>query len=289
MQQLFANESSQMHKLILLIVACIPYLLLTGHDIPILMYHNIDQRKDRYHVTTKEFRSHLEKLYKAGYGTAPLRDILAKKRYLKKKKVVVLRFDGASRNQFNYIKDKKGNLVIDPECAVGILLDFYKEHRSFGKNALFCILPQGFEQPEYTQKKLNFLLDQGMELCNHGYKHTDLTNGKSSDVDTEFGRAMDHWHKILGPRARKIDTLATPYGAVPKSTATLQRLKKFEYEGKEYPQKAVLFAAWKYNRVTPSPFSLEFDPYALPAIEITSQNFDRVLQSFSKPNAQQKS
>jgi peptidoglycan/xylan/chitin deacetylase (PgdA/CDA1 family) len=254
----------------------------TATDIPFLMYHHVtDKIKGRYYVTPAEFRSHLEKLYNAGFVTAPLRDILAKKRYLKNKKVVVLRFDGARFNQFNYIKDADGKLKINPQSAVGILLDFYKEHPKFGKNALFVILPQGFEQPEYMKKKLEFLLDNGMELCNHGNKHIDLTKGSVADVDKEFGMAIDHWYKILGPRASEINTLATPFGAVPKNKEARERLKKFQYDGKTYPQKAVLFAGWGYNRVTPSPFSRDFDPHALPSIEVNAKDFDTLLASLT--------
>lgn len=275
-------------SLITVLMSC----LVMAYDVPILMYHHVtDKKTGRYYVTPKELRSHLQKLYDAGYVSAPLRDVIAKKPYLKRKKVVVLRFDGAKLNQFRYIKDKDGNLTIDPKCAVAILLDFYKEHPSFGKNALFCILPQGFEQPEYTKKKLEFLLDNGMELCNHSNKHTDLTHGTVADVDNEFGKAMEHWNKILGPRAREINTLATPFGAVPKNKDTLKRLRKFEYRGKSYPQEAVLYAGWGYNRVAPSPFSKEFDRYALPSIEITAKNFDGHLVSFNQPqkSAQRKS
>ncbi len=269
-----------MNKL-LWILSVYSNFFLAATDIPILMYHNINYKKDRYSVTPEVFRTQLEKLYNAGYVTVPLRDVIAKKKYLKNKQAVVLRFDGAKLSQFNYITDKNGKLRIDPKCAVGILLDFYKEHPSFGKNAFFALLPQCFEQPKYCKKKLKFLLKNGMELVNHGTKHIDLTNGTPEDVDNEFGKAMEKWTKILGPDApQKIPYVATPFGAVPKREDTRKRLRKYAYNDVKYPQKAVLYAGWGYNRVAPSPFSPEFDPYALPSIEIGMTNFDKHFATF---------
>lgn len=268
-----------------LLVTLYPSFLL-AYTIPILMYHNIDYTKNRYSVTPETFRSHLEKLYSAGYITAPLSDVLEKKPYLKKQKVVVLRFDGAKFSQFNYIKDKAGKLHINPKCAIGILLDFYKKHPSFGKHALFALLPQGFEQPEYCKKKLQLLLSQGMELCNHGTKHIDLTYCTPEDVDKEFGQAMAKWTGILGPEARKkICYVATAFGSVPKRQDTRERLRNYSYNGKSYPQKSVLFAAYRYDRIAPCPFSPEFDPYSLPSLEIDMKNFDKRLASFEKEHS----
>lgn len=258
-------------------------LLTAAYDIPILTYHNIDYKKNRFSVTPEVLRSHLEKLYNAGYATAPLSDVIAKKSYLKKQKVVILRFDDSTKNQFNYIEGKNGKLVVDPKCAVGILLDFYKEHPSFGKHALFAVLPECFGQPKYRKKKLCFLLNQGMEIANHGTEHKMLIEGMPADIDNEFGKAMENFTSILGPLARKkIRYVVTPYGAVPKRKDTRDRLRKFAYKGVTYPQNAILYASISagYNRIAPSPFSAEFDPYALPAIEIGMTNFDKYLASF---------
>ena len=108
-----------------------------------------------------------------------------------------------------------------------------------------------------------------MELCNHGNKHINLTDGTPADVDNEFGKAMAKWTEFLGPDAGdKIRYLATPFGVVPKQDDTRQRLHKYEYNGIAYPQQAILYAGYGHNKVAPSPFSKEFDPFDLPSIEV---------------------
>ena len=96
-------------------------------------------------------------------------------------------------------------------------------------------------------------------------------------------KPWENFISILGPLARKkIRSVVTPYGAVPKRKDTRDRLRKFAYKGVTYPQNAILYASISagYNRIAPSPFSTEFDPYGLPAIEIGMTNFDKYLASF---------
>ena len=69
----------------------------------------------------------------------------------------MLRFDGKNLSDGNYITDKKGKLRIDPKCAVGILLDFYKEHPSFGKNAFsFVFYRNALSSQNIAKKSLSF-------------------------------------------------------------------------------------------------------------------------------------
>ena len=69
-----------MNKLLWMILTVCSYFFLAATDIGILMYHNINDKKDRYSVTPEVFRTQLEKLYNAGYVTVPLRDVIAKRK-----------------------------------------------------------------------------------------------------------------------------------------------------------------------------------------------------------------
>ncbi len=248
--------------------------------IPILLYHSICKKKGRFSVTPEEFRRHLEKLYKAGYTTVALSDVLTQSPHLTYKKGIILRFDDSRRSQFNYFIDKTGAVTLDPDCAVGIILDFYKKHPSFGKHAVFCITPPiAFGQPKFVKQKLQFLLAQGMELANHGFDHVSLVDADPAAIDANFGKAMAYWHKLLGPQAKAIRTLATPYGTVPLEKNALNRLRCFEYQGVCYPQTAVLFAGYKHTNVCHLPFCKYLDPFELPSIEVTAENFDEILAS----------
>ena len=92
---------------------------------------------------------------------------------------------------------------------------------------------------------------------------------------------MAYWHTTLGPRASAIRFVATPYGSVPTDPEAQQRLHSFEYKGITYPQAAVLFAGHAYNYVGHLPFCKDFNPYALPSIEVTPDNFDKILASLA--------
>lgn len=246
--------------------------------IPILMYHGISKRPGRFNVKPDTFRSHLQKLYKAGYVTASLADVLAKNPSLKYKKIVLLRFDDSRRSQCNYIFDAQGKPFLDPDCATGIILDFYKKHPSFGKHAFFCLIPSMcFQQPRYCKQKLLFLLNEGMELVNHGFDHLRIADAQPATIDNNFGRAMAFWDTLLGPTAEVINCVAPPFGSQPSLPEAKKRLRCFEYNGKSYPQAAIVYAGRKYHHAAHSPFCKNFDPYDLPSFEVTEDNFDEIL------------
>jgi hypothetical protein len=238
--------------------------------------------ENRFSVTPELFRTHLEKLYQAGFVTAKLEDIMSKPEMVNNKKIVVLRFDDSRADQFRYVKDSNDALIVDPNCAVGILLDFYKAHPDFGKHAVFCVIAlESFHQPRFIKEKHEFLLDHGLEIANHTYDHERLGHARADDVDREFGTAMVLWEKWLGPRAEEIKLIAPPFGAVPDSQAARERLQKFEWQGKQYKPLGILLAGRKYNYVCPYPTSKEFNRYALPSLEVTSKNFDEILREIS--------
>lgn len=246
------------------------------------MYHSINTRPNRFSVSPETFRSHLEKLHKAGFVTVPLKDVIERKEYLARTKAIVLRFDDSRRDQCNYLIQEDGTPQLDPDCAVGIILDFYKRHPSFGKHACFCIIPtMCFQQPPYKKEKLLFLLNEGMELVNHGWDHVSIVNATPEDIDNNFGKAMAYWDKLLGPLASEIQTVAPPNGTQPVRPDTLTRLRCFSYKGVSYSQKGILYAGRKHQAITPHPASAAFDPYELPAFEVTTETFDDILAHIS--------
>lgn len=170
-----------------------------GGRVPILMYHMIDTpymdreifgkgviRKapwmERFLVTSAEFRYELESLYEAGFRNISLDEYISlQKGQLKSlerippdSKLYVLSFDDGPYGQFDYKGlDEKGNPVIDPDCAVGIMMDFAKTHPDFRLNAAFAVTFEHapFMQPQYVRDKLNRLLDLGFEIVNHTVSH----------------------------------------------------------------------------------------------------------------------
>ena len=255
--------------------------------IAILMYHHIDNKKSRFSVSPQEFKEHLEKLFSAGFVTARLEDIIMRKPNLKNKKLVVLRFDDSKKSHIRYIKNTSGQRILDPECAVAILLDFYQKHPAFGKHALFCIVPhEEFHQPRYTTEKLLFLLSQSMELANHSYTHKKITYATVPDIDKEFGQAMAYWEQKIGPYAAAIKFVATPFGSRPLQVSAQKRLEEYSWAGKTYKPLGILYAGRRYTRLCSYPDDPAFDPYQLPSIEVTSTNFDTVLKYINSQNTQ---
>lgn len=246
---------------------------------PILMYHSIDYKNSRYSVSPENFKNHLVQLYNAGYRTARLEDIILKKVDPEKEKLVVLRFDDSRLSHFKYIKDLNNNVKIDPNCALQILLEFYSQHPRFGKNALFCVIAQEeFHQPQYTKQKFEFLISNGMEIANHGFSHKNLVFANEEDIDNEFGKAMDYWYKKIGSFAQYIKIIALPYGKPPNSIKAKKRLECFSYANKIYNPLAILYAGVRYNRLCPYPTSSNFNPYEIPCIEVTNNNFDQIIK-----------
>ena len=148
-----------MNKLLLIILYHSFFLtsfLLTAYNIPILMYHTIGYKKDRYCVTPEEFRTHLEKLYNAGYVTAPLSDILAKKPHLKKQKVVVFRFDGAKLSQFNYTTERKAISLLTRNAPLVSCWIFIKSIPRLASMRSLLYYPNALSSQSIVRKSSSF-------------------------------------------------------------------------------------------------------------------------------------
>lgn len=270
-------------------------------SIPILQYHMIMTPHNasllspliakrpllrRFILTSQEFREQLEILYQQGFRPISLDEYLALgsgevsslKRLAPGTKPFVLTFDDATYGQFDLIDTNSDGIVeIDPECAVGILLDFHNTHPDFALTGAFCIdfskVP--FLQPSYLEKKLNLLLDYGFEIVNHTKNHTSLDKlfRKSPDAfSREIGAAMEKFESYLGYRAKSINKIAYPNGRV--SDQVKQAVKQISYKGKTYHFIAGLHA---YGLWAPQPASTHFDPYAIPRIEISGKNFEKFV------------
>lgn len=260
------------------------YVYKKSDGVPILMYHEITpDTSKRYSVTPDNFREQLKELYQAGYVTARLEDVLLNKESVRNKKVVILRFDDSRRCHFNYIKNDLGKLIIDPDCAVGIILDFYKEHPDFGCHALFCVVAtEEFHQPNLAVDKLRFLLEHGMEIGNHTYAHEHLINTTAEDIDRIFGKAMEHWQQTLGEDAQKIKVIALPYGDVPLLPEAQERLRRFTWKDHTYAPLGILHAGRKHRKRCPWASSPNHKSYQLPSFDVNNNNFSSIMKSLKE-------
>ncbi len=270
--------------------------------IPILQYHIIEspyvysnyiltkiieknKKNARFFTTSQEFRNHLELLYRNGFRNISLDEYLSLMKGEKKEikrippgaKLYVLTFDDATFGQFDFIKDEKGNVFIDPDCAVGIMINFARRHPEFKLNAAFCVDFENvpFLQPEYTGKKLNMLLDYGFEIVNHTKNHRHLSKLFKKDrklVNYEIGKAMELFEAYLGYRVTSINKICYPFGDF--SLELAEYIKKISYNGREYKFIAALDAV---GPVALNPNEKEFNPYAIKRVEINRFTFFRCV------------
>ncbi|MFW6113563.1 MAG: hypothetical protein ACOC78_01410, partial [Actinomycetota bacterium] len=122
----------------------------------ILEYHRIGE-EGRWSRTPENFLSDLEILYEEGYRCIRLSDLAANHITTEPGYTsVVLTFDDSDPSQFRYI-EQDGDLIIDPDCAVGIMEKFANEHPDFNMTATFYVLPELFGQEEHIERKLHYL------------------------------------------------------------------------------------------------------------------------------------
>ena len=122
--------------------------------VPIMMYHGIKNirnsdtdyiggnvDKDGYTRTSEAFRNDLELFYQKGYRMIKLSD------YIKGNidvsygySPIILTFDDGNENNIKVTGlDNDGNIIIDPNSAVGILEEFKKKYPDYNVTAIFFV------------------------------------------------------------------------------------------------------------------------------------------------------
>jgi peptidoglycan/xylan/chitin deacetylase (PgdA/CDA1 family) len=244
--------------------------------IPILEYHLIEtsEKPSQWRRSPAELRQDLQYLYDHGYRPVNMVDVLDKKMNLPRgTSPVVFVFDDASPSQFRYI-EKNGKLEIDPTTAVGIWADFHRAHPDWSNKAVFCVLSgaeagrsffgdKGIEgqKSEWRFRKLQYLRDQGFEICNHTLWHMTLSKYGEGPVQEQIARlALAVDSAVPGYRIR---TLALPLGEWPKNHALAHKGSWTDPKsGKkiDYDYDAVLLVAGGPAR---SPYDPQFNPLIL--------------------------
>ena len=185
----------------------------------ILEYHRIDAAEARWSRSADNFRRDLHRLWERGYRLVALGDLLDGRLAIPAgMSPVVLTFDDSSPGQFRYL-ERNGEPVLDPDCAVGILEAFEREHPAFGRAATFYVLPGAdppnrlFDQPAHAGRKLRYLASHGYEIGNHTLWHADLSRYPEPSVRRQLAEAVAWIQRhVSGYQPR---TLALPMGRFP--------------------------------------------------------------------------
>ena len=262
--------------------------------IPVLEYHLIGPEPSQWTVTPDALRSHLELLYERGYRPVNLRDLVDRKLDLPRGlSPVVLTFDDASPSQFRYIEQEDGTLEIDPESAVGILLEFARTHPGWENRAVFCMLPaaeagrsffgdKGIEgqKSEWRFRKVRFLAEQGFELCNHTLWHANLGKYEDAFVQEQIARGELAIDSVLP--GYDVRSFALPLGVWPEN-------RELAWQGSWTDPKTGRTVSYEYDVVllvaggpARSPHDPEFDPRRLPRFIVYAEELPKLLDRMDR-------
>lgn len=240
-------------------------------QVMILMYHGIGSKEEEWVRTSDNFRKDLEVLYDKGYRLIPLKDFIENDIKVEAGYTpVVLTFDDGLENQFKYIEEN-GVKKIDPDCAIGILEDFYKKHPDFGRAASFYVYyPIPFRQKELIKEKFDFLVSNGYEIGNHAYTHENLGKLDAAGVQKALGLNVKNTQTYLP--GYDVFSLALPYGAAPKGD-DFKYAASGEFEGTKYNHRAILKVG---SNPALAPNDIKFDPLKLPRVRASEMKTDGV-------------
>lgn len=246
-------------------------------EVPIMMYHGIHNKKssetnytggnvdkDGYQRTSEAFANDLEFYYNSGYRMIRLTDYVDGNIDVELgKSPIILTFDDGLENAIKVIGlDSKGNIIIDPNSAVGILEDFKKKYPDYNVTATFFVNGGIFQQKEYNEKILKWLIDNGYDIGNHTYTHVNFSQVDSNKSIEEVGKLYELLDKIIP--GKYVNIVALPFGSPYKlDHENMQYIFNTNYNGKEYITKSTLRVGWKSES---SPFSQDFNPKFLKRI-----------------------
>lgn len=246
--------------------------------IMVLEYHRFGPREERWTRTPANFRRDLEELYRRGYRPVNMADVAGRRLDLPRGYTpVVLTFDDGTEGQFRFI-EKDGRRQIDPDSAVGVLLDFHERHPDWPLRASFYVNDVPFDDRATWKEKVRLLRAWGMEVGNHTLVHANLGRLDAAATAREIG-GLDALLAQADPNLRT-ETLALPFGAQPKAP---EAARAGVFQGRTYAIKSFLLVG---AGPAPSPYDSAFDPYRVPRIQVVDSsieprgNFDRWLAYF---------
>ncbi len=247
----------------------------------VLEYHHFGEPEERWQRTPDNFRADLERLLAQGYYPVNLRDLAAGDLRMVPagKRPVVLTFDDSSISQFRILPDG----AVDPNSAVGILLDFHQRHPAdWPLRATFFVLQDVdvpdrilFGQPELAQQKLQMLVDWGMEVGSHTISHANLAESPPEEVKRQLALSQIQLEELLPDY--EVVSLSIPFGNYPEDETVLAG---GVYQGQSYQYQAAVEVS---GGLAPSPHSEVFNPYRIPRVQAIQSELDRWLEKANQP------
>jgi peptidoglycan/xylan/chitin deacetylase (PgdA/CDA1 family) len=267
--------------------------------IPIIEYHAIGGEAEfkggaRYdvrglNIAPDTFRSQLKRMYAAGWYPVNMRDALSPRMNVPRGKIpVVLTFDDARPSQFRYLQSGK----LDPDCAVGILEAFHRQHPGWRTRASFYVLPENgrddrfydngvpFDQDGLETRKLRFLVQHGYEIGNHSTTHRSMYCLSARTLRWEMAHCA-RYVRMQVPGVT-VDTMALPYGIAPSDPYLWDTLLSGTMNGITYHNRCIL---WADGGPAYPPTHRKFDPRRIPRILPTPGNVEHWIETL-KPGGE---
>lgn len=261
--------------------------------IPVVEYHLIDTADGRYARERGRFARDLKLIYDRGYRPVSISQLLDRKIDLPRGlSPVVFVFDDASPSQFRYIENN-GQLKIDPTSGIGIWNRFRETHPDWANKAVFCMLSgaaagrslfgdKGIEgqKSEWRFRKVQYLRDQGFELCNHTLWHANLSKYSDAVVQEQIARGQMAIDSALP--GYKVRTFALPLGVWPKNRALAKSGSWTDPKTKQvtrYNNEAILEVS---GGPTVSPYDPAFNPLSIKRIEVFGNQLEQTLDRMDK-------
>lgn len=250
-------------------------------SVPIMMYHGIHDIKDNkytggnvdydgYQRTTEAFKKDLEFYYQNGYRMIRLEDYVNGKIDVEAGlSPIVITFDDGLENNIKVTGlDADGNIIIDPNSAVGILNEFKNKYPDYNVTATFFVNGKLFNQPDYNEKILKYMVDNNYDIGNHTYSHVDFTSASISETQEEVGSVYEILDEYI--KDKYVHIVALPYGTPYRtSSEVFPYILNGEYNNKTYNTISTLRVGWEAEF---SPFDSDFDKTFLKRIRAYDNN-----------------
>ena len=250
-------------------------------NIPVMMYHQIKNMKneetkytggnvdyDGYTRTSEAFRNDLEFYYNNGYRMVRLIDYVNGKITVELGySPIVLTFDdGLNEVKINGL-DEEGNLIIDPDCALGILEEYKKKYPDFNVTATFFLNSTLFYNQTYNEKIINYMFDNVYDIGNHTLNHPNINNISNEETKREVGKMYQILDNYI--KDKYVNIVALPYGNPSRNHDNFKYILNGIYDNKEYNTITTLRVAWEADY---SPFSKSFDKTYIKRIRAYDNN-----------------
>jgi len=256
----------------------------------VLEYHRIGPNEGEWYRSEAHFRNDLQMLWDRGYRPVTMRDVANGNINLPAgTSPVVFVFDDSSQGQFYYLPSGE----IDPHTMVGMWEAFRARNPAWRGGGTWCVLPgaqhpSNFwgeknskdtprEQREATiRKKIEFLLQNGHEICNHTMWHAQLSKYPDAFVQDQIGSGQDSISTYLPPNYQWT-TFALPLGMWPK-TRSLAWHGTYR-NGKTYDNKVVLEVSGGPQQ---SPFDRAWNPHSVKRFIAAPNALERQLAAWDQ-------